>query len=353
MATIRRRRDKFEVQVRRAGLPHLSKSFSALKDAQAWARLKEGQADRSELPLDPKTLQRVTLGELVERYRDTVTVEKRTRLREQYALAAFLAHPICSKRLSELRTEDFAAYRDQRLREIKPLSLKRQLAPIHNLFEIAREDWGLPIRENPLDKLRLKAPDQRRERRLKPGELNRILEAARFCRNPLIARIILFALATAMRRGEILAVEGRHIDIDRQALLIPETKNGHPRTIPLTDQAIAVLRSSVTEGRARTFPITANAFRLAWERVKRKAGIDDLHFHDLRHEAISGFFEKGLSTPEVALISGHKDMRMLFRYAHATREQILLKLQARDTSASRRLTTSAPLPSQSSALARR
>jgi integrase len=204
--------------------------------------------------------------------------------------------------------------------------LKRQLAPIHNLFEIARYDWGLPIRENPLDRLQLKAPDQRRERRLRPGELEKIIDAARSRQNPLIVRIILFALATGMRRGEILAIEGRHIDMDRRALLIPETKNGHPRTIPLTNEAIAVLRGSNTEGRERTFPITANAFRLAWERVRRKAGIDDLRFHDLRHEAISSFFEKGLTTPEVALISGHKDMRMLFRYAHATREQIILKL---------------------------
>ena len=78
------------------------------------------------------------------------------------------------------------------------------------------------------------------------------------------------------------------------------------------------------------FPITANAFRLAWEKVKLRAGIEDLHFHDLRHEAISSFFEMGLTTPEVALISGHKDMRMLFRYTHATRKSILRRLDDAD-----------------------
>jgi integrase len=287
----------------------------------------EVQADRQDLPGDPKALQRVTLGELVARYRDTVTARKRGYEVERIVLNAFLRHPICKRRLSEIETAHFVQYRDERLREVKPATLKRQLGPIRNLFNVARDEWGLPIRNNPIAKLQFKGVDQRRERRLRAGELDKIIDAAASCRNPLIARIILFALATAMRRGEILAIEGRHIDIDGRALLIPETKNGHPRIIPLTGEALALLRGCNCEGRARTFPITANAFRLAWERVKRKAGVDDLHFHDLRHEAISSFFEKGLTTPEVALISGHKDMRMLFRYAHATREQIISKLQ--------------------------
>jgi integrase len=328
MATIRKRRRKYEVQMRRAGLPHISKTFRVLKHAQTWARQMEVRADRNELPADPTALRGMTLGDLVRRYRDSVSTEKRDRVSERYILAAFLRQPICSQRLTELRTEDFAAYRDQRLREIKPASLKRQLAPIRHLFEIARDHWGLPIRENPLDRLQLKATDQRRERRLRPGELDRLLDAAGRCSNPNVGRIIRFALVTAMRRGEILAIRSQHIDLTGRALLIPEAKNGYSRTIPLTDDAIAVLRDGRTDGQGRVFPMSANAFRLAWERLKRRAGINDLRFHDLRHESISGFFEKGLTVPEVALISGHRDMRMLFRYAHGRREQIIAKLQA-------------------------
>jgi integrase len=80
------------------------------------------------------------------------------------------------------------------------------------------------------------------------------------------------------------------------------------------------------EAQGRLFPMTGNAFRLAWERVKKRAEIVDLRFHDLRHEAISRLFERGLTTPEVAMISGHRDMRMLFRYSHAMREAVLEKL---------------------------
>ena len=82
---------------------------------------------------------------------------------------------------------------------------------------------------------------------------------------------------------------------------------------------------SCDDSEERVFPITGNALRLAWERIKHRAGIEDLRFHDLRHEAISRFFEKGLSVPEVASISGHRDLRMLQRYAHARNEEILRK----------------------------
>ena len=74
------------------------------------------------------------------------------------------------------------------------------------------------------------------------------------------------------------------------------------------------------------FSMSANAVRLAWEKLKIKGSIKDLHFHDLRHEAISRLFEKGLSIPEVALISGHRDVRMLFRYTHLKAEDVLNKI---------------------------
>jgi integrase len=285
----------------------------------------EARADRGELPAHPESLSGITLRQIVERYRDTVTPRKRTHAIERLILNAFLRHPICHRPLSDIGTAHFAAYRDERLNQIKASSVKRALAPIQNLFEIARTEWGLPIRENPLSKLKLEANDQRRERRLRPGEQDKLLNAARQCRNQSVALIITLALETAMRRGEILAVRNDHFNPERRTLLVPESKNGRARTIPLSILA-AELLSAHSPKDGRLFPIAANAFRLAWERVKRRAEIDDLHFHDLRHEAISRLFEKGLSVPEVALISGHRDLRMLLRYTHPMSEGILRKL---------------------------
>jgi hypothetical protein len=120
----------------------MTKSFHVLKDAEAWARHMEVQADRRDLPPDRKELERVTLGELVERYRTTVSIKKRSYDKERYFLKVFGNHPICRKRISEITATDFASYRDDRIQEVKPISLKRELAPIHNLFEVAKTEWG-------------------------------------------------------------------------------------------------------------------------------------------------------------------------------------------------------------------
>ena len=153
------------------------------------------------------------------------------------------------------------------------------------------------------------------------------MDATQFCRNKLIEPIIRVALASGMRRGEILAIKKTDIDFRGKVLLITETKNGFSRHIPLTKNALEILKAAIrSTPQDRLFPVTPNAFRLAWEHVRARAGLDDLHFHDLRHEAISRFFEIGLTTPEVASISGHRDARMLFRYAHAERQSVLRKL---------------------------
>ncbi len=329
MPTIRKRGDRYHVQVRRKGYPTQTKSFLELADAKKWARLKETEADRQEFPIDRKTLSGITLSSLVERYRDEVVPGKKGAEVETIILKAFLRHPICKKSLADLTPSDFVCYRDERLKVLTPKSLKRQLSPIHNMFRIAMEEWEIPLRSNPLSGLKLKGVDNRRERRLREGELEKLLEAGKRARNKRIIPIVRFALETAMRRGEILSLRWRDVDLSKETATVLEAKNGHPRIIPLTEAAIGILRSVRPDDGdedAKIFPVTANAFRLSWERLTKRARIDELHFHDLRHEAISRLFEFGLSVPEVASISGHRDMRMLFRYAHANLASIRAKL---------------------------
>jgi hypothetical protein len=115
MASVRKHRDKWQVQIRRQGSPASSKSFINRKDAENWARQTEVQIDQKSLPQDPRRLQHYTLGELVVRYRETVTPTKRAARNETIVLTAFLKHPICSKKSSHLTQQDFAAYRDERL----------------------------------------------------------------------------------------------------------------------------------------------------------------------------------------------------------------------------------------------
>jgi len=234
MASIRRRGNKWQVQFRRKGTSPVTRSFISRKDAESWSRQMEVQADRRELPADPKQLERHVLADLVLRYIETVTPRKRGCEIEGIVLRAFLRHPICARRLSELSPTDFACYRDERLRNIKPRSLQRQLSPIHNMFEIARKEWGLPLRVNPLDAIALDYPSNRRERRLREGEIERIRAAAEKTRNPIIFPIILFALETGLRRSEILQATWKHCDLSNRLLTITRAKNGHSRTIPLS-----------------------------------------------------------------------------------------------------------------------
>ena len=130
-----------------------------------------------------------------------------------------------------------------------------------------------------------------------------------------------------MRRAEILGLEWAHVDLDRRIAFLPLTKNGSSRKLSLSAKAAEVLaKQRQRNGTPLTFPVTANGFRLAWERLKRRAGLSDLRFHDLHREAISRFFELGLNIPEVAVISGHKDRRMLFWYTHLRSEELVGRL---------------------------
>ncbi|MER9095911.1 site-specific integrase [Mesorhizobium sp. M0700] len=338
MATLRKRNGRWQVQVRRQGFPTQSRSFLSKADANEWARAIERQHDRHELGLDRKALRSMTLADLVTRYRDEVVPKKKGSAVETILLNRFLRHPICQKALYGLSTADFAAYRDQRLKEPKhrsdkpvtPKSLKRELSPLSHMFRHAVVEWEIPVR-NPLDGLKLKVTDNKRERRLHAGELERLLEGTKRGRNKLIAPIILFALETAMRRGEILSIQFRHVDFERLSLVIPEAKSGYSRTIPLTKRAISILatvRAEDVKPTDLTFPVTPIAMRLQWDRLTKRAEIDDLNFHDLRHEAISRLFELGLTIPEVASISGHRTFAQLMRYSHASQEAVRAKLQA-------------------------
>ena len=120
-----------------------------------------------------------------------------------------------------------------------------------------------------------------------------------------------------MRRSEILDLTWKDTSLEQQLAYLPLTKNGTSREVPLSTKAVDTLRSQRScQDTPTTFPVNANAFMLAWESLRKRADLCDLSFHDLRHEAISRLFEMGLTIPEVAVISGHKDARIIFRYTH-------------------------------------
>jgi integrase len=325
MASIRKRGDKWQVQIRRQGMLPVSRTFSLRDDARRWARQIESEADRHGVIADRRQLRRLTLASLIVRYRDQIVPEKRGRDIEKVILNAFLRHPLARHVLADISSAMFSAYRDERLKRVKPVTLRRELGILHNMFEVAQHDWGIPLTTNPLSGFSRGLLGEARTRRVADHEAALLSSAADKCRNRLIMPLVELAIATGMRRGELLRAQWSDIDRQKRTLHVLQTKNGYPRRIALSSAALLII-DALPRNNERLFPLSANAVRLAWGRLANRAGLVDLHFHDLRHEAISRFFERGLSVPEVALISGHRDVRMLFRYTHLKPEDVAAKL---------------------------
>ena len=174
-------------------------------------------------------------------------------------------------------------------------------------------EWGWRLPDNPISLIRMPKNNPPRERRLKDGEFERLNIAAKKSRSWYVWLIVVLAIETAMRRGEILGLRWEHIDLDKKTAFLPMTKNGLSRWVPLSDEAVAKL-SKATKDTERPFPVTDVAFRQAWDRLRHRANITDLTFHDLRHEAISRMFDSGMKIHEVMAVSGHRTASQLFRY---------------------------------------
>ena len=315
MATITKRKTGWSVQIRRKGYAQQTRTMPTKAEAQAWGREQEGRIDRAVPAVNLRLLKGTTLRQIITRYLEEVTPTKDSAATEQFRLNKLLREqPLCNLALADLTPKVFADYRTARLVVVKPGTVHRELGLIRHALEVARREWDMDLPSNPLDRVKRPRLSNARERRLGHGEYDLLHTALQRTRSPLVAPVVEFAIHTAMRRGEILALRWEQVNWRERTAYIADSKTGVPRTIPLLDGALAVLmRAGPPPPRGPVFPISMEALKQAWERARNRAGLGDLHFHDLRHEAISRLCEMGLTLPEVALISGHKDPRMLFR----------------------------------------
>jgi len=314
VATYRKRNGKWQAIVRHKDIGTRARSFHTKQAAIKWAVGEERKLTEGVLGLLKPT--EVTLGQLLQRYVTDVLPVKRGASTEGQRLQRLIRDPVSSFKVSQLTSQVIAAFRDRRLLDGRR-TCHYDLILIRHCLKIAMNEWGLMLSANPVDRVKMPPSSPARNRRLEDGEFERLEEAAKQTRNPHIWPVIVFAIETGMRRGEILGLRWEHVDLERRIAFLPLTKNGGSREVPLSTKAAQLLAAQRQRNDTTSpFPVTSNGFRLAWERLRSRAGLFDLRFHDLRHEAISRFFELGLNIPEVAVISGHKDPRMLFRYTH-------------------------------------
>ena len=322
MGTIRQRNGKFQAQVRREGVRPISKTFLTKKDAEVWVRGIEARIDVGEVNIAmPKLL---ALRDLLVRYADEITPQKKGKPQELRRISRLLKDRISDTKLSKLSSATIAEFRDRRMKDgIRAAQI--DLILIRHAIKIARLEWGVELPTNPVDGVRIPNGVVRRERRLESGEYEALSRTAARCTNPYIWPCVEIAIETGMRRSEILSLQWDNVDFETRIVLLTDTKNGSKRHVPLTTKALEIL-AKLERQHESVFPITDYSIRHGWDRLVKRAGIKNLRFHDLRHEAVSRFFEMGLSVPEVAAISGHKDFRMLSSYTHISAESIIHKL---------------------------
>src|ERR1019366_4184452 len=177
MATVRRLRGRWQAQVRRRGVPPRGKSLDKRTDATRWARELEAEADRSGWVADTRLAEKTTLGELLTRYRDQVSPTKRSAHTERSRINAMLRRPIVHRTLSKLTSADVATYRDERLKDVAPATVVRELNTLSHAIEMALREWGLWLPRNPVKMVRRPSVPQGRKRRLEDGEEERLLAA--------------------------------------------------------------------------------------------------------------------------------------------------------------------------------
>lgn len=326
MASISYRNNRWQVRVRRKGHPTETRSFATRQDAERWARGLETDMDRGAyVPLGEA--QRTTLGDLIERYLVEVTPTLKGAKEDTIRLRALMRHPICSYALIALTPTCVAKYRDERLQKVSSGTVIRELAYISAIINHARREWSINI-ENPVSRVRKPSAPAGRDRVLTSAEEARLLDALRPTgrRSPWLYPLVVLALETAMRRGELLGLNWQDVNLVNRTATLHDTKNGDGRTVPLSSRAVEVLQALPRSISGHVIPMTPFAACAAFDRATDRANIDGLRFHDLRHTAITRMAEKLPNVIELAAVSGHKSLRMLQRYYHPRAEDLAHKL---------------------------
>jgi len=274
MANIRKRGSKWQVQIRRTGHPSRTKTFIRKEEAIAWGRSQEVHLDTAAAGVFIPS--KDYLSGLLNRYAAEVTTKKKSVTSETRRILRLIRDPISRKRVCDLTPELLASFRDRRLRDGKRAAAD-DLQIIRHMLNIASAEWGVQLPINSLDKVRFPAPSRPRQRRLVAGEYEFLIANARESRSYYLAPLIILAVETGMRAGEMLKLRWCDWHADAKVLRLLDTKNGQDRFVPLTQTATALLETLPFRGE-RIFETNYEALKSAWQRLLKKAGISDLRF---------------------------------------------------------------------------
>jgi len=326
VATLRKRSNgHWQARVRKAN-QSITKTFINKVDAERWAKQIEVEMQKGSYT-NLVLAERTTFAEIIERYIVEVLPTMRGGKADFIRLKALARRPIAKLNMVALTPQKIAQHRDERLKEIAPATVIRELSYFSSIITYARKEWGININNPVALVVRPKNP-QGRSRILDALETNALFEALRPTgrRSIWMLPLVRLALETAMRRSELLGLRWEHVDLRRRTIFLQLTKNGTSRTVPLSTHAIQILTEIPRNIDGRVFPVTHEVVSQAFNRARKQAGVKDIRFHDLRHMAITRLAEKLPNLIELSAVSGHKSLSMLKRYYHPNPEQLAVKL---------------------------
>lgn len=341
MAQIEQRESGYwQARIRRRGYPAVSQTFELEKDAKAWARAIEREMDLGTY-VPVSRAQRITLEELALRFESEFAPSHYRGTAWKHKLAA-LRNRLGPFFLAAITPQVVGDYRDARLLDPDPrykknpaaaprisaATVKSELDLLSKMLDVAGKEFAIPLPAgNPVSGVRKPKNSKPRERRLSADEWSAFERECLASRNPLLWPAVQLSIETAMRQGELLALNWGNVDKRRRYAMLENTKNGEARAVPLTSAALKVLEDLPRDLKGRVVPTDRMTLYKAFERACERAGIKDYTWHDMRHEALSRLAERGdLSVLELAAVSGHKTLQMLKRYTHLQAETLAKKL---------------------------
>ena len=324
MATFRKRGKTWRAEVRRKNIPPQSATFDTKAEAVAWAHEIEAGVRKGVAGVH-------TLAEAIERYRRDVAPNRGGARWEDLRLARIARDwTPARKRLADLTAADFAAWRDARLQEVAPATVGREMTIVRGVLEVARKEWGW-IATQPMAEVRAPREPPPRRRRMTQDEIKRVCMALGYRAGQApqrasqrVALAFLFAIETAMRSGEIV---GMHwADVHPRYVVLPRTKNGDRREVPLSAAAREIL-ALLPRGAGPVFGLTSAVRDVLFREARDAAAIKNLRFHDSRAEAVWRLSKK-LDVLQLARMVGHRDLRSLQIYYNESADELSKRLDA-------------------------
>ena len=324
MATIRKRKGRWYVEIRKVGYPKVYRTFFEKTTALKFAKDIETQMDKNIFE-DYSGTAGLTLKVLLIKYRNEITANKKGVDEETSKINVLLKNKVCLHSLMALRSHHLYSFKTEWSKTRSAATVNKYINLMSHAWTTARKVWGIALPpQNPFELVTLDKEAPPRDRVLTREEYQKLLQACSLSHYAYLKDAVEFAYLVGARQGEILRLKYEHINFERKVCTFYDTKNGEDRTVPLSDYILNILKNH--RFGPFVFNVLKRRLRKHFDIAKRKAGITNFRFHDLRACFCTNALLSGMTIAQVSFLSGHKDWSQLKRYTRIKPEDLLDKI---------------------------